>query len=133
MSVSLMLDKFDIFKSRGLFDDGKDVITVEDLVVLAVKFDLSAAVSADQHAVALPDFEGYVPAIVVGLAGAERHDHAFHGFFFGGIGNDDSALLAFILFLFDRCHENPIAHRSDFWCHSWLSFIVLIETVAGAV
>src|SRR5439155_22437798 len=102
------------FRSCELFDHGEDVITVEDFVFLAVQFDFSAAVFADQHAVALPDFEGNFLAIVAGLAGAERHNPALHRFFLGSIGNDDPALLAFRLFLFERFHENPIAQGSNF-------------------
>src|SRR5437899_8157445 len=70
----------DGFNSCELFDDGENVITVEDLVFLAVQFDFSAAIFADQHTVTLLDFEGNLPAIVVGLTSAERHDHAFHRF-----------------------------------------------------
>src|SRR5256885_6738795 len=101
-----------VFKSCRLFDDGEDVITVEDLVILAVQFDFSAAVSADEHTVALLEFKGNLPAIVVGLTSAEGHDHAFHRFFFGGIGDDNLALLAFVLFLFDRLHRSE-EHTSE--------------------
>src|SRR5207249_6372041 len=72
----------DGFNSCELFDDGENVITVEDLVFLAVQFDFSAAIFADQHAVALLDFEGNFPAIVVSFAGANSHDETFHGLFF---------------------------------------------------
>ena len=39
-----MVDGFNIGE---LFDDGEDVIMVEDLVILAAQFDFSAAVFAD--------------------------------------------------------------------------------------
>ena len=45
--------------------------------------------------------------LVVGLAGAERDDDAFHGFFLGGIRNDDAALFDFLLF--DSFHEETVA------------------------
>src|SRR6516162_1146027 len=81
----------------SLFNDCKDVVRTEDLVFLAVQFDFGAAVFADQHAVALLDFEGDLLPVVVRLAGAERHDDAFHGFSLGGIGDDDPALFDFLL------------------------------------
>src|SRR6266516_3124030 len=87
----------DVFNSCELFDDGEDVITVEDLVFLAAQFNFSAAVFADQHAIALLDFEGNFPPIVVCFAGANGNDETFHGFLLGGIGNDYPALLAFVL------------------------------------
>src|SRR5206468_994205 len=80
-----------------LFDHRKDIVRIEDLVFLAVEFDFRAAVFADQHAIALLDFEWDFLPIVIRLAGAEGHDQTFHRFFLGGIGNNDSALLDFLL------------------------------------
>src|SRR5579859_7861207 len=94
-----------------LFNDRKDVVRTEDLVFLAVQFDFGAAVLADEHAVAFLDFERDFFAVVIGLAGAQRNDDAFHGFFLGGIRNDDAALFGFLLF--DGFHEETIAERFD--------------------
>ena len=80
---------------------------LEELVFLAVELDFGAAVFADEHAVAHLDFERDFLAVVVGLARAERADDAFLRFFLGGIGDDDSALLDFLLF--DRFNQNAIA------------------------
>ena len=48
-----------------------------------------------------------------GFAGAKGNDETFHGFLLGSIGNDYPALLAFVLFLFDRFHEDPITQWSN--------------------
>jgi len=40
---------------RGLFDDGEDVVGVQDFVFLAIELDFGAAVLADEDAVA--DFD----------------------------------------------------------------------------
>src|SRR5213593_2954018 len=47
-----------------LFDHGEDVVRAEDLVFLAIEFDFGAAILADEHAVALLDFEWNLLAIV---------------------------------------------------------------------
>src|SRR3989442_12879583 len=102
-----------------LVDDRKDVIGVEDFVFLAIEFDLGAAVFADQHAVSLFDFERDFLALVIGFAGAESNDKPFGGFFLGGIGNDDAALLDFLLF--GRFDQNAVAERFYVNCHTILS------------
>src|SRR5437899_2000629 len=43
-------------------------------------------------------------------------DDAFLGFFLGGIGNDDAALLDFLLF--DRLNEEAVSEGFDVQCHS---------------
>src|SRR5436309_15635474 len=100
MVDSLMLMVKSAFMRIGshLFGHGEDVVRAEDLVFLAIEFDFGAAILADEHAVALLDFEWNLLAIVIGLAGAEGHDQTFHGFFLCGIGDNDPALFGFLLF-----------------------------------
>jgi hypothetical protein len=97
------------------------------LVFLAIEFDFRAAVFADEDAVAFLDFERNPFAIVVGFADAERDDEAFHRFFLGGIGNDDSALFAIFFLFFDRFNEDPIAYGSNVQCHISFSFLFKIN------
>src|SRR2546423_7053729 len=107
-----------------LFDDRKDVIGVEDFVFLAIEFDFSAAVFANEDTVTLFDFEGNFFAVIVGFSGAERNDEAFGGFFFGGIGNDDAALLDFLLF--GRFNQNAVAERFYVYSHTFFCLFCLI-------
>jgi hypothetical protein len=94
-----------------LLNDCDDVIGVEDLVILFIKFDLRAAILGNKHAVAFFDFKRNFLSVVVGLAGAESDDDAFGGLFLGGIGNDDAALFDF--FFLGRFDKNPVAERFD--------------------
>src|SRR5215510_13627015 len=90
-----------------LFEDGQNVVSIEDFELLAVEFDFGAAILADEHAITFLYFKGNFLPIIVNLAGAEGHDETFHWFFFGGVRDNDSALFYFLLF--DRFHEDSIA------------------------
>jgi len=68
---------------------------IKDFVFFAVEFDFRAAVLADEHAVALFDFERNFLSVFVGFTGAEGNDNSLSGFFFGGIGDDDAAFFWF--------------------------------------
>ena len=107
--VNVLLDADGICAGSPPFgcDDGEEVVRVEELVFLAVELDFRSAILADQDAVADLDFKRDFLAVVVGFAGAEGTDNAFGGFFLGGIGDDDAALLHF--FLFDRLNQDPVA------------------------
>jgi len=74
-----------------LFYDSEDVVGAHDLELLAIQLDFGAAVLADEHAVTDLDLERDFLPVVIGLAGAQRTDDAFSGFFLGGIGDDDAA------------------------------------------
>ena len=68
--------------------------------------DVGAGIFAEQDAVACFDLRGNQLALVVAGAGANGDDFAFHGLFFGGVGNDDPTSGAF---LFGRtADENTI-------------------------
>ena len=92
-----------------LIQNGQDVVRGQNLVFLAVNLDFRAAVFADEHAVALLDFKRNFLSVVVGFAGAESDDDAFLRLLLGGIGNDDAALLDFLLF--DRLDQDAVADR----------------------
>src|SRR5208283_5203150 len=85
-------------KVERLFKNGQNIVRAQNLVVLVFELDFGAAVLADQHTVALLDFEGDFLAVIIGFAGTEGNDDAFGGFLFGGIGDDDPALLDFAFF-----------------------------------
>ena len=106
----------------GLTDHGENVVRAEDLVFLAVEFDFRAAVLAGEDAVTLFDFKRNFLSVVVGFAGAERHDDALGRFFLGGIRDDDAALFGFLLF--DCFHENAVAEGFDVQCHSFFVWFV---------
>src|SRR5258706_13660642 len=106
-----------------LFDDRKDVIGVQDFVFLAIEFDFGAAIFADEHAVALLDFKGDFLAVVIGFSGAESNDESFGGFFFGGVGNDNAALLDFLLF--GRFNQNAVTERFYVYSHT-ICFVCLV-------
>jgi hypothetical protein len=99
-----------------LLDHSQNVVGAHDLVLLAIQLDFRAAVFADEHAVALLDLKRDFLPVVIGLAGAERHDDALLGLFLGGIGDDDAALLGFLLF--GRLNEEAISERFDVQCQS---------------
>src|ERR1043166_1373427 len=89
------------------FDDRKDVVGGENSVFLPVQFDFRAAIFGYEHAVAFLHFERDLLPLVVCFTSAEGYHQAFHRFFFGRVGNDDSALFGFLLF--DRFHEDAVA------------------------
>src|SRR5262249_17844268 len=116
----------DRWESNELLDHGEDIVGAEDLVFLAVEFDLGSAVFADEDAVALLNFERDLLAVVIGLAGAEGDDNAFGRLFFSGIRNDDATFFDF--FLFGGFDEDAIAERfqvraSHIAFFSWLILI----------
>ncbi len=89
----------------------------QDLVFLAVHFDFGAAVFADEHAVAhLTSKATFLPSSSV-LPVPSATTMPSGRFFLGGIGDDDPALLDFLLF--DRFDEDPVAEGFEFNCHIW--------------
>src|SRR5438093_8905054 len=114
------IDLFPFLVCSGgyLFDDGEDVVGVQNFVFLAVKFDFSAAVFADQHAVAFFHFERNFFSVVIRFACADGYDDAFGWFFLGGVGNDDPALFGFLLF--GRFNQDPVAEGFYVYCHRFL-------------
>src|SRR5262245_3858708 len=97
--------------SRGLFEDGEDVILAKDQVLVPVDLDLGARVLAEQDAVAALDVQGDPLAVVADLAETHGDDLALLGFFLGGVRDDDAAGadLFFVLAL----HEEPVMQRAN--------------------
>src|SRR4051794_40413070 len=96
-----------------LFDDRKDVLVIEDSVVLALQLDFGAAMPADQHAVTFFDFAKQLLAILADLARPHSNDDAFDGFFLRRIGNNNFSFRAFPGPLFRGLNEDAVTDRSD--------------------
>src|SRR5215216_3089173 len=92
-----------------LLNHGDQIVSVEYLEFFAIELDLGSAILADEDAVANFDFERRLLAVVIGFASPERANDAFSGLFFRGIGDDNPALLCFLLF--GGFYENSIAKR----------------------
>src|SRR6266576_1119173 len=107
-----------------LIDYSEDVVGAHDLKLLAIQLDFGAAVLTDEDAIALLDFEGDFLPVIIGLARAKGDDDALLGLFLGGIGDDDAALLGFLLFR--RLHEETVSAGFDVQCHSlvWFGLVV---------
>jgi hypothetical protein len=71
--------------------------------------------------VALFNLEGDSGSVVENLTVADSDNHTFLWLFLGGVGNDDSAFDA--LLLFDPLEQDSIVKRSDF--HRAISFRLL--------
>src|SRR6266487_2791819 len=108
-----------------LLDHSEDVVGAHDLELLAIQLDFRAAVLADQDAVAFLDFERDFLPVIIGLARAERDDDALLGLFLGGIGDDDAALLGFLLF--SRLNEETVSEGFDVQCHSLVCLVWLFD------
>src|SRR5258708_7453899 len=99
----------------ALFQNPEDLTLFHDQILFAIDLDLRAAILADQHAITLLHLKRNELPVLIALAGAQGDYLALLGLFLGGIRNDDSALLHFLLF--NRLHQHPIAqwfyaHRS---------------------
>jgi hypothetical protein len=103
-----------------LANDPEDVGLVEDQMILAIDLDFGAAVFTDQHFVA--DFNGEEIGNVFALfvfSSAKCEHFSFLGFFFCGVGEEQSACGFF--FAGGTFHEHATSKGCDFGCHSWCS------------
>ena len=80
---------------------------MHDQVLDVVKLDLVAGILAVENLVAGLDIHGQYLAFLGHFALAGGYNLAFLRLFLGGLGNNDSASLAFLLL--NRLDENPVA------------------------
>src|SRR6266699_4616102 len=90
-------------------DDAEDIVLAHDQVGVVVDLDFGAAVFRNDNFVSFLDGEIDFLSVVVDFTGAKSDDFAFLRFFLCGIGDDDPALLYFLLF--NRLHQHPISER----------------------
>src|SRR6266404_5825523 len=93
-------------------DDTHDVGFLHDHQLLAVDLDLGARPLPEQDAIAGLDIERVNLAVLAASPRPDRDDLAFHGFFLGGVGNDDPSRR--LRLLLDAPHEHAIVQRSEF-------------------
>src|SRR5258707_11272305 len=82
----------------ALFQNPEDLALFHDQILFAIDLDLRAAILADQHAITLFHLKRNEFPVLVAFAGAQGNDLALLRLLFGGIRNDDPALLPFLLF-----------------------------------
>src|SRR2546429_7239335 len=90
-------------------DNSEDGGLTHDQVRLVVDLDFGGAVFRNENLGSFLHGEIDFLAVVVDFTGAKSDDFAFLRFFLCGIGDDDPALLYFLLF--NRLHQHPISER----------------------
>src|ERR1035437_6219774 len=100
----------------ALFQNPEDLTLFHDQILFAINLDLRAAILAYQHAITLLHFKRDELPILIALAGAQGDNLALLGLLFGGIRNNDPALLHFLLF--NRRRQRPLAQW--FYAHRFL-------------
>src|ERR1043166_3152433 len=106
----------------ALIHNAEDVVLAHDEIVFPVDLDFRATKLADEHLVALLDFEGNLLAAVIGLTRADGNDFALLGLFLGGIGDDNPAFLRFLLFQW--LDQNAVSNWFDHVISPLLGFSV---------
>src|SRR6266851_7349377 len=89
-----------------LLDDREHVLFFHDEVLLVIQLHLGARVLAEEDAVAGLHVQRDLRAVLHHLAVAYRNDFTLLGLLLCAVGNDDAALLGFLLLL--PLHEDPV-------------------------
>src|SRR5207244_9379349 len=97
--------------SRLLDDLGEDVALAHDLDFAAFDLDVTAAVAAVDHLIALLDGQGAALAAVAQFAGADRQDAATLRLLLGGVGQQDAT--GRLLLRLQRLDHNAIVQGTD--------------------
>src|SRR5213595_3929222 len=96
--------------ARSRADDAEDVL-LHDEVLLTVELDLAAGVLAEEDSVAFLHREREILAVVVDLPGAHGDDLALLRLLFGGVGDDEAAVLRVLLL--EALDENAVMERAQ--------------------
>src|SRR5579859_2086412 len=106
-----------LLASRGLgcpAELGENFFFAQDQQFFVVDLDFRTAVLAEQNAITRLNVQGNQFALFA-LSSTDGDHFAFLLFFFGGVGDDDAALDAF-LFL-NAPHDNAVVERGKIHCH----------------
>src|SRR4029077_5416497 len=98
----------------GSVEDGEEIVLAHDQVLFTVDLDLTAAVLAEQHAVAGLDLGSDDLAILVPLAGANGDHLGLDRLLLGGVGDEQTT--RGLGFFFEALDQNSIVEGTDLHC-----------------
>ena len=110
--------------------NSQDIVFAYDQVFFTVNFDLRSGKLSEENVIALFDFQWNLGSIFQNPAISSSHHQPFLGLLFGGVGNNDSTLNAFLLF--DSFEQNAIMQGSDLHRSDLLSHQVCVAPEGGA-